>query len=282
MPVSKLKNLILMILALAAAFLLALVVPMRLSQVRGEARLHEQLEQLFVSYDVQLRAEQLPTSRQLCVVESSGMQAAASDAASALLGQAVLLEEDSTRYALHYTAANGQCSFEADGRFSAHLTGILADGAPRTHAQELLRRMGYSCATLTQQTLEDGGVLLTATQAVLDVPVLSGSLRLRYNASGALTDMEGDFFTAQEVLRVGDSTSCSCADALVALLSRRDALGWVGGSITDVQQGFYRTEAASGARLTPVWRIDTDAGAFYVSGISREVTLADAGTSAGG
>lgn len=274
MPVSKLKNLILLILALATAFLLALVVPLRLSQTHTEQRLHEQLRQLFAASNIQLAVQQLPQSRQLCIVEAGGTQSAASAAATALLGQSVLLEEDSTRYTLHYTSASGTCSFAPDGSFAATLTGLTASGTPLAHANDLLRRMGYTPASLESTPRTDGGTDVIATQSVLNAPVLGDLLTLSYDASGALTSITGRFFPAAELLRVGDSVSCSCADALVALLAQRDTLGWVGGSVTSVAQGFRRADSASAARLTPVWRINTDAGSFYVSAITREVTPA--------
>ena len=64
----------------------------------------------------------------------------------------------------------------------------------------------------------------------------------------------------------------SCADALVALLSSRDQLGWVGSEIVSCEQGYVHSETASSAlRFVPVWRIETDAGSFYVNGVTREV-----------
>ena len=50
----------------------------------------------------------------------------------------------------------------------------------------------------------------------------------------------------------------------------------LGGSITGIRQGYRHADTASGAvRLTPVWRIDTDVGSFYVGGIDRTVTLCE-------
>ena len=54
MPVSKIKNLILLILALSVVCLLFLAVPMRTAQIQAEDALHAQLEELFASYDIQL------------------------------------------------------------------------------------------------------------------------------------------------------------------------------------------------------------------------------------
>lgn len=69
MPVSKIKNLILLILALSVVCLLFLAVPMRTAQIQAEDALHAQLEELFASYDIQLDRGILPRSVDLYTVE---------------------------------------------------------------------------------------------------------------------------------------------------------------------------------------------------------------------
>ena len=86
MPVSKIKNLILLILALSVVCLLFLAVPMRTAQIQAEEALHAQLEELFASYDIQLDRGILPRSVDLYTVELSGQQADNAAAAAALLG----------------------------------------------------------------------------------------------------------------------------------------------------------------------------------------------------
>ena len=83
MPVSKIKNLILLILALSVVCLLFLAVPMRTAQIQAEDALHAQLEELFASYDIQLDRGILPRSVDLYTVELSGQQADNAAAASA-------------------------------------------------------------------------------------------------------------------------------------------------------------------------------------------------------
>ena len=279
MPVSKLKDLILLILALAAAFLLLLVVPPRLAQRQERQEVYDRLQTLFAENEMTLAPDALPTSRGLYVLELSDAQSAAAQAASALLGQTVLLQEDSTRYTQNFTSAAGRCTFGAGGSFEAELTGADgASGSPETQARELLRRMGFSCASLTVLVdAEGGGTLVHAVQQAQEVPVLGGGLTLRYDEAGALRAITGTFYPgADDTLRVGSDVCISCADALVALLARRDTLGWVGSSITAIRQGYRHADTASGAvRLTPVWRIDTDVGSFYVGGIDRTVTVCE-------
>ena len=56
------------------------------------------------------------------------------------------------------------------------------------------------------------------------------------------------------------------------LLKCLKGLGWVGSEILSCEQGYVHSETASSAmRFVPVWRIETDAGTFHVSGITREV-----------
>ena len=114
---------------------------------------------------------------------------------------------------------------------------------------------------------------LTATQSILGVPVLSGDLTLTYSNS-RLTALEGTFFTGADTLaRVSDESCLTAADALVAFLSARYDLGWVGSAVTGMEQGYLRSEAATAAavRLTPVWRLDTDTGSFLINGMTGEV-----------
>ena len=63
------------------------------------------------------------------------------------------------------------------------------------------------------------------------------------------------------------------ADALAQLLARRDALGWVGSAVTGLTQAYLPSDqAGTGIRFVPVWLVETDAGSFFINGITREIT----------
>lgn len=275
MPVSKLKNLILLILALSVACLLGVVVPERVAQARAEETLHAQLEELFAAYDIRLDGSILPRSASLYAIELGAQKQDGATAAEALLGAQAALTPDSTHYASTYSSERGVCTLRSDGGFSAELTQNTAETDFRAAAEKLLKKMGFEADTLSEPERQaDGTYAVTATQCLLGVPVLSDGLSLRFS-DGALTAMEGTFFTgASQLTRISEEACISCADALTALLSSRDALGWVGGQITSVRQCYRYLEAASAAlRLTPVWMIETDTGVFCVSGLTREVTV---------
>lgn len=277
MPVSKIKNLILLILALSAACLLFLVVPTRSAQVRAEQTLHAQLEELFASYDIQLDPDILPRSADLYAVELSGQRSDSASAAAALLGADASLQPDSTHYSSTYTSSAGSCTFRAGGGFSAVLNGGSAVSDLTAGAQKLLRRMGFDIQSISAPQRQSAGIYtVTASQQMLGVPLLTEGLTLTYT-NGVLTRLDGSFITgASQLVRTSENAGISCAGALTALLSSRDALGWVGSRITAVQQCYRHADSSSAAmRLTPVWIIETDTGSFCVGGLSREVTVWD-------
>ncbi len=273
MSVQKIKNLILLILALAVVFLTLLVVPTKTAQAREETALHDRLETLFSENGVQLDGSALPQSLRLYTISLDGIPQAAGSAVSVLLGSSAEVQDDTVRYSSVYTSARGACSVTANGAFSASLDGSLAYSDPVAGTKKLLRSMGFTAAAVSEAARKSAGVYaVTATQQILGVPVFSDGLTFTYT-NGALESVEGVFFPGSTFTRVSESASISCADALVELLASRDSLGWVGSRITLVQQGYEHFDTASAAvRLVPVWRIDTDTGSFVVNGMTREIT----------
>lgn len=269
MSVSKMKSLILLILALTAGFLLALVVPAKTLQQRQSRELHEKLEALFAQYEITLEGDSLPESAALYTVEpESGRE---QTAMKALLGDAVRLAESSTRYESRYVSEQGECVLSYDGRLDAVLVGAEAVRDPEADVQKRLRGMMVQAAE-TEYEEQGETAVVRIRQQLLGVPVLTEGLEFRYE-SGRLTAISGTaFFGTDTLIRTSEQTAISCADALVRFLSCRDSLGWVGSRISGMEQGFLPVEtASSGIRFTPVWRIETDTGAFLVNGMSREV-----------
>ena len=274
MPVSKIKNLILLILGMSVVCLLLLVVPARLHQAQSEQELHAQLEALYASYDIELDRSILPNSIRLYAIELGGQSADSAAAAQALLGENAVLQSDSTHFTSTYQSENGSCTFRSDGGFSAALeTGMpVADIAAAS--EKLLKNMGFEARGVSEPERQSAGVYnVRASQTILGVPVLSEGLRLSYTNS-TLDGLDGYFYTgASQITRISEDACISCADALTAFLSRRDALGWVGSKILRVQQVYRHTESASASmRLSPAWILVTDTGSFCVNGLSREVT----------
>lgn len=275
MPISKVKNLVILILVLVNILLLCLVIPLSRERAREEAETHAQLETLMAGYGVQLHPETLPDARTLYTVEFTPADDGALGAMRALLGEMVLMENDSTRYVQIYRSEQGVCQLSRSSGVEARLEGrAAASDLPKAVTEEL-EAMGLTAAYVTAPARSSAGIYtVTAVQQLLDVPVFTAALRCTFQ-NGVLSRLDGTlYFDTTGLVRTDDDVCCSAADALVAFLGSRDNLGWVGASITDVVQGYCRAETASAAvvRLVPGWVISTDTGDFWVNGITRQVS----------
>lgn len=273
MPVSKLKSIAILILLLANLALLALVVPNRMEERQEEETLRQSLRELCAQQEVELDPAIVPDTVALYALELAEDSGAALKAATALLGAEVLVQDDSTRYLSTYRSGAGTCSISRSGGLTAELTGGEARESLEEDAERLLGEMGFQISRHGSAMLRsDGSRTVSAMQSILGVTVFSQGLTLTYRDS-RLIGVEGVFFTG-DVTRVDSSTCISAADALVAFLSARFDLGWVGSAVTAMEQGYRQADTASAAivHLSPVWKIDTDTGSFYVDGLTGAVT----------
>ena len=264
MSVSRMKNLIILVLSICAACLLAVAVPNRLSQTHEQRRMLAELKTLYESYGLRIELDEIYS------VELS--ESGAQTAAQALLGQKAVQPDGGDRFESEYTSELGTLTLTRTGGFSAVLTGGAHVRNYEKSAAKLLHSMGFQFQQLSRLQTE-AGVTLEAEQTLLGVPVFGSGLTLSY-ADGQLQRVEGTFYTGSEAItRVSEQESISGADALARLLAGRDALGWVGSAVTELTLGYLPSEnAGTGMRFVPVWRIETDAGSFYVNGITREIT----------
>lgn len=275
MPYSKVKNLLILILALVNVLLLCLVLPLRHERMEQRALEERRLADLFSRSGVALLVGALPEERTLYTVEFSPDPEAALTAANALLGTDVLAQADSTPYLSLYTSSAGRVEISRGGNLEARFYGRKSAGSVPAEVHSLMEGMGLETAFVSEPARQSAGVYeVTAVQKLLGVPVFSSALAFIYR-SGALTRLEGTaYFDTTGICRTDDVACSSCADALVAFLGSRDALGWVGAEVREARQGYLHMETASAAvvRLAPGWRISTDTGAFWVNGITREVS----------
>lgn len=271
MPVSKVKNIVILVLLLADLMLLALLVPGRIAQGGEGTELRRSLSALYEKEGIALNTETIPDAVPLYAVQLGENTSAQLQAAGALLGEQMVAEADSTRHLSSYRSVNGVCSVGRDGSFLAQLKQMEAKTAV-----QILEDMGFEWESLSEPLSSQGKEQVTATQSVLGVPVFSGGLTLSF-ANGGLETVEGRFFFGTDMLtRVSEGACISEADALVAFLAARYQMGWVGEEIRTMKQGYLRAETASASvvQLNPVWRLETDSGTFYVDGLTGEVSAA--------
>lgn len=275
MPISKIKNIVILILLVANIMLLVLLIPLARQRQKQQAQAQEALETLFTQAGVQLNAGQLPDTRPLYTLEFTPDDSGALPAMQALLGEMVLMEHDSTRYIQTYSSAVGSCQLSRGSVLTAKLQNQEPVADLTKDLSGLLVRMGLEPAGVSApQRVRAGVYRLTAVQQMLEVPVFTAAVTATYE-NNILTELEGTlYFDTTDLVRTDDVIGCTAADALVAFLGSRDTLGWVGATVNEVEQGYCRADTASAAvvRLVPGWAIYTDTGDFWVNGITRMVS----------
>ena len=248
MSTSRLKTMILLVLLVCALCLSAVAIPNRLAQTREQRQMLTELKTLYASYALTIELDELPQEATLYSVELS--EAGQQTAAQALLGTKVRAD-GGEGFETVYASEAGTLHTTRSGGFDAALTGQAAVRNPEKAARKLLRSMGFAIGSL-QRRQEGDAAVFTASQSLLGVEILGSGLELCYR-DGCLTAVSGTFYTgAEAITRVSEQPCISAADALTQLLSQRDALGWVGSSVTGLYQAYQPTDtAASGGSSEP-------------------------------
>lgn len=271
MSAPKIKNLVILILVLLNVFLLALVIPIRLTDRRHNQQADAALVRLFAEADVSLRAAEIPKTKTLYPADIPMSQEGVLPAVRAILGQEILTRQEEN--ITHFSSSLGAAQLHADGTLEAAVTdGQRRD--PAAYTQELLAKMGLGWGDL--HTVSTGNRSVFSVQLyAAEAPIVSHCLRFYYENS-CLVRVEGLMLPPQAAV-VTTATQCIGArDALVAFLASRISTGWVGGTIESVRQGYALSADAVQSlwHLQPVWYISTDGGNFLVDGLTKVVTPA--------
>lgn len=268
MPWSKLKNIILIILAAANLCLLALVAIPTLQSGRLLSRAREDAILLLQSKGVQVDAGAVPQSMELAPQVVKRSLEGEERAAAALLGGPVTAEARGGEV-YSYSNDKGSIQFHSDGTCSAQLEpGAVPLGEDRAAGcLALLKKMGVEGSIL-----EEEGDTLLFRQTWEGWPLFTQQTALICQ-EGCLTAI-----TAGRIMAVNPQPdparqAVTVATALIDLLNGVTALGDVCNRIDVIEPGYITTAALSGsAVLTPVWRVTTDTGVYQLDAVSGEVT----------
>lgn len=264
---SKLKNIILLILAAANLFLLVIVVR---QEVQG-ADLQHQARLNAISFleekGIQVPEDLVPQTMTLRpqTVERD-LEAECAQAASLLKGSVRMEALGSEVY--RYQNDNGFLQFHSDGSFSAEFApGVFPLGSDRTQScLEVLDRMEFQGKLLREE-----GDQLTFRQMWEGVSLFNQQVTLvcRENCVAAMTS--GKRLVGRPVEDSGQ-TPITVATALIRFCNGLSALGDVCSRIDAIERGYVSTASLSGTMtLTPVWQITTNTGAYQMDTMNGEL-----------
>lgn len=262
---SRLKTIVIAILALVNLFLLALLVARGVQEYAVRTRTETQLIQLYAASGVELPASLIPKETPHLApadpTRSLGDEAAL---AEAILGRCAAEDVGGGIYRYHGDA--GICLIRASGVVEATLERAVDD--PETFCEGLFSAFGY--AALYADIQGDGTGTVTAVRMLPGGMVFNARLELSFT-NGVLTSVTGAFIP--EVEPSEGENRISGVTALVRFLDYSNSGGEVCTAVTDVRSGYLLQSTASASqRLLPAWSITTDVNQYYINMNNAEVT----------
>lgn len=265
METKRLKNIAILILALVNGFLLALLGYQELQAMRASQDAKEELETLFATEELSLSLGSGVMEKSLIPLTLTRQTETESRIAAFLLGEVVPSESQGGGI-FGYRTKLGTVQFRAGGGFDT----VWIDryvGDVYAFAQQFCERFDYGEA---EYRVENNTGTVTARQFVAGVPVSGCGLTLTFEdgrlvyAAGAHIDLGDAAADREEPL--------SCVSALMRFFDYRRTVGVVCSEVLGVRCVYQLQNAATPAKLLPVWEIETDTYVYVVDGISAEVS----------
>ncbi|MGN8896243.1 hypothetical protein [Flavonifractor sp. HCP28S3_F3] len=268
---SKIKTIILLMLVGVNAFLL-LLVGMRAG--RGalyEDETRQAAIQVLERGGIEFGLEQVPKDIDLPTLTVARDRESEHSMAQTLLGDVTQTGESEVRPS--YTSQIGTAEFSMNGSFAVS----FVQDRWRCSAGETLSEASQSCleqigftGILDQSVTKDSTTTLTYLQEWEDSPIFSCSVTLVWEDQ-VLTSMEGSRL-AGTVDSSSTQALLSTPTILMRFLSSVSEGGSVCSRIEAMTPGYLTVGSGRSVQLTPVWRILTDTGAYYVDAVTGTVT----------
>lgn len=268
MNTAKIKNFIIILLAVANVFLIGITVADKIesSSVRREA------EELIVD----ILAER-------GIVLAGGVEAGADTLHSfamkrdfnaeekivrALFGRAD--SEDLGGNIIYYRGETGQATFRGTGEFdiSFEAGAVTAEGDIVKTAKRVLKKLGLTPDRLVaSESQGDEYTLLTLSYLYEDKAVYNSRVAFTFN-DGNLLLISGRRILDTPSIQA-DEAPIDSITALMRFLDMVNKEGFVCSEIRALDAGYItNVSSVGGISLVPVWRIETDTGEYFINGLT--------------
>lgn len=269
METQRLKNIIILILALLNLFLLVLLLHFRWQQTISQQQLHQRIYALYEAEGIGLSGEESLSLDAAAPLSMTLQRSLEQEAAMA----AALLEEDVP--AQHqgggiytYTGAKGTLTFRSNGAFD-FVPGSTPIPFSDEFCQTFCQRFGYA---IDESRMKGSTGTVSALRMVNNTTVCNAALTFLWE-DGVLRSLSGTCLSTSEST-AAEEKQFSAADALVKFLDYRKLTGAVCSAVTGVERVYYFHTTAQGSSLDARWQVSTDTYAYYVTCATGDVSRA--------
>ena len=263
----RLKNIMIIILALLNLALLASLAYRKTAERTAWLRTQEQLVELFAADGVELDGSIIPSRDPAAPLTMSRDGKREREVAAFFLGEA-LQYEDQGGDIYSYTNPYGVALFRGDGSFD------VVGARPVENVQEACRsfckKFSYGEPVFTLD--EHGNGTAVATYLLNEQSVYNCTVTIEIE-QGAIQMVGGTVLPESGVLTVPDRELLSASAALTAFQKMRRETGAVVSAVTEIYP-CYRLQSTTAVpmSLVPAWCIVTDTSRYYVNCVSGAVT----------
>ncbi|SMC86576.1 hypothetical protein [Papillibacter cinnamivorans] len=262
---SKLKTIIILILAVSNVFLAGLLISRAAARDASQQAAIDRTVAVFEKNGIRMDSEIIPKVLTYKTLQLERNRNREQEIAS-VLGRSSYSDQGGGISI--YSGENGTALFRGNGEFEI----LMNDGAIpvdpdsyKEYASELFARMGFDTKegfSLSEE--EDGTVAVSSGQTLDGSPVFNCRAIVSF-LDGQLISVAGRRLTSDPVSSE-EAESISVETALVRFLNYLNEQGDVCNRIETITPGYTaQATAVDPVRLVPVWKIVTDTGAYYVS-----------------
>ena len=270
---SKLKNIIILMLAAVNVMLLVLVLSRQWeSRSYSENAREDAVAILWETGRIRVERDALPDEMDLPVLTVTRDPELELRQAEALLG--ALSGEPSS---MRYEGERGTAQFYANGGFSAELEAgacPIGDKAPAAYAVDLLAGMEFEAQVL--EVREQGeSTFVTVQQLWQGEPVFDCTATLIFQEA-ELRRIQEDVSRrlVGEPQSGGEERTYTVATMLMRFMDYVISNGRVCNEIDAFDPGYILESQSEPARLVPAWRVETDQGDYYWNAVTGEIRTA--------
>lgn len=266
---SKIKNIMILILAVADLFLLLLIAGRQSQTVRYEAGARSDAVAILKKNGVTVNPALLPEEMDLSPMTVTREADQEPIQAAALLGKLTAENPDSSIY----EGEKGRARFYADGRFTV----TFQDGAwptdggtPAECALKALSLLDFQGQVLSGDGTEHP---LLLRQTLNGTPLFSCTVTAGFE-NGCLHTLEGKRLTGTPVQNAASTQPLSVVTILMRFLHLLSSSGDICNQITEITAGYVVTASSpvGTASLSPAWYVTTDTGVYILNADTGALT----------
>ena len=263
----RLKNIIIIILALVNVFLLGSLMMRQTSRQTTRRNLEAQLVELFAADGMELNTGAIPSEAPPALLHMTRDTAREQEAARLLLGESVD-SHDQGGGIYSYAGENGAAVFRENGGFE--MAGTLASGDAEKVCRDFCEMFSYDEPVF--QLDEEGNGTAVAACLFDGRSVLNGTVVFSFE-QGTLRAVSGTLLPESGVDASGEQKLLTGVAALTAFQNVRRESGAVVSAVTEMYD-CYRLQSSTTApmALVPAWCIVTDTSLYYVNCLTGAVT----------